>query len=59
MRTGEQQPRRDGWDIHRNKNGKGQDSCSNCKAWDAAGYVKVFYFVVLGDEVGADAQKDK
>ncbi len=34
MSTGEQ-PLTDGWDIHRDNDSKGQDSCSDRKGWNA------------------------
>src|SRR5258706_16455022 len=50
MSTGEQ-PLTDGWDIRRDNDGKGQDSCSDRKGCEAG--------VNDGEEVGADAQDDE
>ena len=59
MSTGEQ-PLRDGWDIHRNNDGKGQDSCSDRKGRNAGHAVPITtVFSSCGDEIGADAQDDK
>ena len=56
MSTGEQ-PLTGGWDIHRNNDGKGQDSCSDRKGWEAGVIEAVCR--ICGEEVGADAQDDK
>ncbi len=56
MSTGEQ-PLTDGWDIHRDNDSKGQDSCSDRKGWEAG--VKETVFSICAEEVGADAQDDK
>ena len=56
MSTGEQSLT-DGWDIHRNKDGKGQDSCSDHKGREA-GVIEIVVRI-YGEEVGADAQDDK
>ena len=56
MSTGEQ-PLTDGWDIHRNNDGKGQDSCSDRKCWEAGVIEGVCR--ICGEEVGADSQDDQ
>jgi len=50
----------DGWDIRRDENGKGQDSGSDAKSWDAS-YSKEAEASALGlgKEVRADTQDDE
>ena len=71
MSTGEQ-PLTDGWDIHRDNDGKGQDSRSDRKGWNAGPITTgpittvpkatgriTTVFSICGEEIGADAQDDK
>ena len=55
MSTGER-PLIDGWNVRRNNDDKGQDSCSDRKHWEAG--VETICRK-RGDGVGADAQDDK